>query len=92
MINENWINNIPARSDPTHIPSTTAAAGMTAKKLRRKKLSTTKGEAKGRTKQVSYCPICVQTNMVHPESHPHITVTIKQKKGNCKAGHTWAVC
>ena len=51
-------------------------AGSTRYKMKRKKLSSTKGEAKGRTKLVSYLPqvYIEKPNHAHPESDPHVTV------------------
>jgi hypothetical protein len=56
-------------------------AGSTETKLRRRKLSSTKGNAQGKMKWVSYLPLefLASVDHVHPESNPHVTVNPKMK-------------
>lgn len=80
--------------EPKHGPESQAysaahLAGSTHRKLRHKKLSSTKGEAKGRSKRVSYCPECPIMDMGHPETH--VKVTNPRKRATCRFGHKWDV-
>ena len=61
-------------------------AGSTKYKIKRKKLSSTKGEAHGRVKYVSYCPqvFLDKPNHAHPESDPHVTVNEGTKTASWK--------
>ena len=71
-------------------------AGSTARVLRKKKLSSTKGNAQGKSKLVSYVPLSllyeagIQINNVYPESNPHCTVNPGQKFASQKA-FRWAL-
>ena len=66
-------------------------AGSTHKKLLKKKLSSTKGNAQGKSKLVSYVPqymlqeAGVSTSAAHPESDPHVTVNAHTKRGSYKS-------
>ncbi len=86
-----WYNRIEPRYIHQNQALTAAhLAGSTKKVLRRKKLSTTKGNAQGKSKLVSYVPL----QMLHdagitvindrPETNPHVTVNQHQKIGSYK--------
>lgn len=76
----------PRYTGPRHIQ-----LGLSRHKLKRKKLSTTKGDAKGRYKLVSYCPECPVPNQADPEMAAKAVVTGTRSKCrvSCKAGHVW---
>lgn len=71
-------------------------AGSTKKKLRKRKLSSTKGSAQGKSHLVSYVPLQmlheagINVNQVHPEDNPHVTVNWKTKWASWK-DFTWEV-
>lgn len=83
--------------EPKTVPSTLvnadAFAGMTKKKRKRKQLSGTKGEAKGKYKMVSFCPECCRTAKSGGELQNVYPTAVSgtQRYANCKQGHTWEV-
>jgi hypothetical protein len=65
-------------------------AGSTHRVMRRRKLSSTKGNAQGKSKLVTYVPIHMlqeaglTIDQAHPESNPHVTVSEKTKQASYK--------
>lgn len=78
---------MPQWANPAHL------AGSTKRKNRRKQLSGTKGEAKGKYRYVSYCATCPVKDNTHPQYNVNVVVT-GFKTGTivtCKNGHKWAI-
>jgi len=67
-------------------------AGSTKRKMLKKKLSSTKGNAQGKFKYVTYLPqeFIQNPNKAHPESDPHVTVSPTAKKASWRE-FTWRV-
>lgn len=80
----------PKGGPKTQAISAAHYAGSTKKKERRRKLSTTKGNAQGKSHLVSYVPLSMlhdagmTVNQVHPDSNPHVTVNQKTKWASWK--------
>jgi hypothetical protein len=86
----------PKRDVYTQAYSAAALAGSTKRKERRRKLSSTKGNAQGKSHLVSYMPLTmleeagISPNNAYPDKNPHVTVNAKTKWASWKEW-TWAV-
>ena len=86
----------PRPDNPNRAYTAAHLAGSTKKVLKRKKLSTTKGNAQGKSKLVSYVPISmldeagIKIDNAYPDKNPHITVQQHQRTGTYK-NFTWGL-
>lgn len=87
------ITNIASRRGVSTVISPEAFAGMTHKKLLKKKLSGGRGEAHGKYKLVTYCPTCFdsQGSAGAAQKLPSIGISGITRTAFCKIGHRWRV-
>jgi len=81
---------LESRRGQTQAYSAAHLAGSTARKMRFKKMSSTKGNAQGKSHQVSYVPLSflyeagITVNSAYPDQNPHVTVNQKTKWASWK--------
>lgn len=81
------ILNIPPKTvDFNHLLSPVVKTRRTLI-LEKARQNSTKGNAQGKMKLISYCPHCES----NAGSRPFVTVSNKSKNASCKNGHRWEI-